>query len=215
LIIAFPITGGKKMTLLTRSIFFISLLALPSCTALSTLNQAATPLATFELQPITNASAASRSRITLLIVEPTAPAAIATDRILVKQNQQSVSYLPDARWADEAQLMIQSVIIQSLSAGGRFGFVGAQDVGPVPDMVLLTRIDRFGVDIGAGDTVTVRLSFDLTVLRDRDQRVLGTRSFSGDAAIRSDQVDPVVTGFQMVMDDLLGEIVSWTMATAR
>ena len=145
------------MTLLSRSVFFLGLMTLPGCAALATLNQAATPLATYELQPIVSGSAASRSRITLLVVEPAAPAAIATDRILVKQGPQSVSYLPDARWADEAQLMIQSVIIQSLSAGRRFGFVGAQGAGPVPDMVLLTRIDRFGVDIGADDTITVRL----------------------------------------------------------
>ena len=131
---------------LTRRIFVLGSLGLPGCTALNALNQAALPRDTYELQPVAATAGGVRSSRTLLVLEPTAPAAIATDRILIKQDPLSVTYLPDARWSDEVPQMVQSVLIQSLAASGGLGFVGLQGAGPVPDSVLLTRIDAFGVE---------------------------------------------------------------------
>ncbi len=202
------------MMTLSRRIFVLGALGLPGCTAISTLNQAALPRDTYELQPVSAAAQSSRSSRTLLVLAPTAPAAIATDRILIRQDALSVTYLPDARWSDEVPDMLQSVLIRSLASSGQIGFVGAQGSGPVPDTVLLTRIDAFGVNQLSGGTFEVQVTLELTVLRDRDQRVLGTRRFAGTLGVASDQADTIVRGFQQVLDGLLPDAVAWISVRA-
>lgn len=199
---------------LSRRFFLLGTLGLPGCAALNTLNDAATPLATFALQPVSVATQRARSSRTMLVLEPTAPAAIATDRILIKPQPLSVTYLPDARWADAVPQMLQSILIQSLADSGAIGFVGAQGAGPVPDTVLLTRIDAFEVNVLADGTYQVQVSLDLTVLRDRDQRVLGSRRSAQSLTISNDRPEVISQAFQQLLNDLLPAAVAWVASTA-
>ena len=200
------------MMTLSRRTALLGALALPGCTALGVLNEAAAPRDTYELQPVTVAAQGRRSSRSLLVVLPNAPAAIATDRILIRQDPLSVTYLPDARWADQVPEMLQSVLIRSLSSAGRIGFVGAQGDGPVPDTVLLTRIDAFGVDQKADGSFVARVSFELTVIRDRDQRVLGTARFAQDQPLADDQAATIARGFQQALDTVLPPAMNWVLA---
>ncbi|PUB15636.1 ABC-type transport auxiliary lipoprotein family protein [Yoonia sediminilitoris] len=195
--------------MIPRRLVILGLASLPGCAAIQSLNEAATPRDTYELQPVRRAMAGRRSAGTLLVLDPTAPAAIASDRILIRKSPLSVTYLPDVRWSAAVPDMLQSVLIQSLAASGRIGFVGAQGAGPVPDTVLLSRIDQFGVDVTGDGQFRVQVAVELTMLRDRDQRVLGTRQFAGDLLIGSDQPEPITRGFQQLLDSLLPDVVAW------
>ena len=197
---------------LTRRTFTLAILGLPGCTALGALNDAATPQDTYALQPVSIASQARRSSRTLLVLEPSASAAIATDRMLIQQDALSVTYLPDARWADTVPKMLQTILIQSIASTGQIGFVGAQGAGPVPDAVLLTRIDAFGVDQQADRSFVARVSFELTVLRDRDQRVLGTQRFATTLPVANDQADTIAATFQQALETLLPQALPWVLA---
>lgn len=199
---------------LTRRVFCTALLGLPGCTALGALNDAATPRDTYALQPVTIASGGPRTSRTLLVLEPSAPAAIAIDRMLIQQDALSVTYLPDARWADTVPKMMQTILIQSLSSSGQIGFVGAQGAGPVPDTVLLTRIDAFGVEQMADRSFVARISFDLTVLRDRDQRVLGTKRFATTIAVVDDRAATIARTFQQALEGILPQALVWVLARA-
>lgn len=199
---------------LTRRMFTLGALGLPGCTAINSLNEAALPRDTYALQPASIASQGRRSSRTLLVLEPTAPAALATDRILIRRDPLSVTYLPDTRWADGLPQMLQSILIRSLASAGRIGFVGAQGAGPIPDTVLLTRIDAFEVDQQTGDRFQARIAFELTLLRDRDQRVLGTRRFVQSLTVANDQTTTIVQGFQRLLDTLLPEAGTWVLAQA-
>ncbi len=199
---------------LTRRTFALGALGLPGCTAISALNDAALPMDTYALQPISIATPGRRSAQTLLVVEPAASASIATDRILIRQDPLSVTYLPDARWADALPQMLQSILVQSLASAGRLGFVGAQGAGPIPDTVLLTRIDAFGVDRQDDGRFEVNVALEFTVLRDRDQRVLGTQRFDQTGTIADDQADTIVRGFQVLLDGMLPQALDWVLARA-
>ena len=190
------------------------MLGLPGCSVLGALNDAAVPRDTYALQPVSISSQARRSSRTLLVLEPTAPAAIAIDRILIRQDPLSVTYLPDERWADTVPRMLQSILIQSLASSGQIGFVGAQGAGPVPDVVLLTRIDDFAVNQQADRSFDVRVSFELTVLRDRDQRVLGTRRFATVLPIADDRARTITRAFQQALETLLPQALVWVLARA-
>lgn len=187
--------------------------SLGGCGALSSLNEAATPIDTYDLTPPLDriARRGSTGR-TLLVARPTAPAGIATDRIMVKPGAAAITYLPDARWADELPAVMQSLLVRSVAATGRMGYVGPSEGGPVPDLALLTRIDRFEVEV-VGEVATASVDMSLSVLRDSDQRVLRTRSFSGDVVAASDGPIDVVAAFQAILDSLLPDMARWVGAS--
>jgi ABC-type uncharacterized transport system auxiliary subunit len=189
-------------------------LALPGCSSLSLLGTSGEVRDVYDLQPVTLPVQASRTSQRLMILMPTAPAAISTDRILIRQDPIAVTYLPDANWSDSVPQMLQSVLIRTLASDGRLGFVGAQGSGPIPNTVLLTRIDAFEVAAMADGRVDVRISFELTVLRDRDQRVLGTRRVAGSQIIANDRADTIARSFQQLLNDLLPQAAAWVLGRA-
>lgn len=199
---------------LSRRMLVLGATALPGCTALDLLGGSGAARDIYALQPVSVAAQGRRSSRSLLVLLPKAPAAIATNRILIQQDPLVVTYLPDASWSDAVPDMLQSVLIRSLASAGRIGFVGAQGDGPVPDTVLLTRIDAFGVTQQADGRLRAEISCEITMLRDRDQRVLGTRRFAQSLVIDDDRADTIARGFQQLLDGLLPEIVTWVLARA-
>ncbi|PVA09238.1 hypothetical protein DC366_15175 [Pelagivirga sediminicola] len=191
-----------------RFAMFGAVAALGGCSALSSLNEAATPIDTYDLTPAPGTGGTGGAGRTLLVARPTAPAGIASDRIMVKQGAAAISYLPDARWADELPEVVRSLLVRSIAGTGRMGYVGPSEGGPVPDLALLTRIDRFELQVAAG-TVTARVDISLSLLRDADQRVLKTRAFGSSAIAASDLPVDVVAAFQAILDTLLPEMASW------
>lgn len=196
------------MKLTRRATLLGAAASLGGCSALSSLNAAATPLDTYDLTPVSGSTSGSRSRRTLLVARPDIPAAIATDRIMVKPTPLAVTYLPDARWVDELPAVIQSLLIRSIAGTGRMGYVGGEKSGPVPDLALLTRVDAFQVDVKQ-DAFIVTAAINLTLLRDRDQRVLSSRTFTASIPSADDQPSTIVTAFQAVLNDILPEIANW------
>jgi cholesterol transport system auxiliary component len=200
---------------LTRRIALLAAIsALSGCSAVSALNSAAQPLDTYDLSPAAGAKTGRRTAHTLLVARPEAPAAIATDRIMVKPGPVAITYLPDARWTDETPLVVQSLLIRSISATGRIGYVGRSDGGPVPDTALLVRMDAFQVNVSPDGGFSVEIDVALTVLNDRDQRVIVTRSFAQSAAAANDSPESIVAAFQGVLDQLLPAMADWVVQHA-
>ncbi len=201
----------QTLTLTRRMALLGAVSALGGCSALSSLNAAATPLDTYDLVARSGATAGRRSNRTLLVARPQAPAAIASDRILVKPDAVAITYLPDARWTDELPLVVQSLLIRSISGTGRIGYVGQSEGGPVPDYALLARIDTFQVGIPAPDTFVISVDIALTVLRDSSQSVVASRSFAGTAPAMDDSPTAIIGAFQSVLDTLLPQMADWAV----
>ncbi len=197
---------------LSRRLFILGLFALPGCSALELLSPSGDVRDVYELRPISLPAQTTRSARSMMVLSPAAPAAITTDRILIRQDPLAVTYLPDASWSDSVPDMMQSVLIRSLASAGRIGFVGGQGSGPVPDTVLLTRIDAFEVAVLDDGRFEARISMELTVLRDRDQRVLGTRRFASDLSLADDQARTIARAFQQLLDAILPEAGTWVLA---
>lgn len=185
--------------------------AISGCSAVSALNASAEPLDTYDLSPAAGTQTGRRSTGTLLIAVPEAAAAIATDRIMIKPNPASITYLPDARWSDEAPLILQSLLIRSISATGRIRYVGRSVNGPVPDTVLLVRLDAFHGEVSPNGAVNVRVVGTLTLLNDRDQRVIATRNFAQSAFAATDSPTAMVAAFQVALDALLPASADWVL----
>ncbi|QYX58642.1 ABC-type transport auxiliary lipoprotein family protein [Roseovarius sp. SCSIO 43702] len=196
------------LTLTRRAAMLGAVASLGGCSAISSLNTAATPLDTYDLTPPQGSASRGGSGRTLLVPLPNAPAAIATDRIMVKPDPVAITYLPEARWADTLPAVMQSLLVRSIAGTGRMGYVGPSEGGPVPDLALLTRIDDFQVEI-LGEAVMADVDISLTLLRDRDQRVIKTRDFKNRIAAASDEPADIVAAFQSILDTLLPAMAAW------
>ncbi|MDX8354951.1 ABC-type transport auxiliary lipoprotein family protein [Cognatiyoonia sp. IB215182] len=199
---------------LSRRNFALGALVLPGCSTLDLLAPSGPVREIYQLQPVSLDPQGGRTSRSLIVLMPAAPAALSTDRILISADPLTVQYLPDAAWSDSVPQMLQSVLIRSLASAQRIGFVGLQGAGPVPDTVLLTRIDAFGVAVLPQGGFEARVALELTVLRDRDQRVLGTRVFTDAIPLTDDRADTIARGFQTLMDRILPEAATWVLARA-
>lgn len=198
-------------TLTRRTALLGALCMLGNCGTLSSLNSAAKPLDTYDLRPVAGSKNGARTSRTLLVARPQASAALATDRIMIKPDLSSITYLPDARWSDELPAVLQSLFIRSISETGRIAYVGRSDAGPVPDKALLVRIDAFEVNALAVGAFDVNVDLDLTLINDRDQRVVASRRFSKGIQVSSDQPKDIVIAFQAVLNDLLPAMSDWAI----
>ncbi|MDA0721998.1 MAG: ABC-type transport auxiliary lipoprotein family protein [Proteobacteria bacterium] len=200
---------------LTRRLAIIGgALALGGCSAVSALNAAGTALDTYDLIPSSGGTTGRQTRRTLLVALPDATAAISTDRILVRPDAAAITYLPDGRWTSELPRVVQSLLVRAISGTGRIGYVGPREGGPVPDSALLTRVDAFDVTIGADRIPVAAIDITLTVLDDRDQRVIGARRFSQSVPVAGDSPAAIVAGFQALVDALLPAMADWVLDRA-
>lgn len=197
-----------------RSLLIGTMCSLTGCGTLSTLSAASTPLDTYDLRPASGSKRGGRKSRTLLIARPQASAALATDRIMIKPDAAAIAYLPDARWSDELPALLQSLLVQSISETGRVAYVGRSEGGPVPDKVMLVRVDGFEVVALSEGSFEVRTEIDLTMINDRDQRVTASRRFAQTEAIATDQTRTIVAAFQTIMDRLLPQMSDWAVQQA-
>ncbi|WP_102107638.1 ABC-type transport auxiliary lipoprotein family protein [Oceaniglobus roseus] len=195
-----------------RLVLLGGLAALSGCSAVSALNSAAVPLDTYDLSPPPAGPAGRGGGTTLLIARPEASAALTSDRIMVRPDPAAIAYLPAAQWSDEAPLLVQSLLVRTLAGTGRLGYVGRSEGGPVPDVVALARLDAFEIEVAPDGALTARTAIALSLIRDRDQRVIGGRRFEATAPAADDSPKAVVAAFQAAMDRLLPEIAGWTVA---
>lgn len=200
-----------RSNILTRRAALAGLALLPGCSAITRLNTAATPRDTYDLRAPAYAPAGPAIRRNLLVAAPDAPAVLATDRMLIRPTPQTVAYLPDARWSDDVPRLLQSLLVQTLSGTGRIGYVGTPGSGPVPDVALLLRLDRFEVEADAGQVLRAVLSFHATLLRDRDQRVIASRRFAGDTVLPNDNAATVAADFQALIGETLPAAADWVL----
>lgn len=198
------------ITLTRRATILGAAASLGGCSGLSAINEAATPLDTYDLSPAAGSTAVRKSGQTLLVALPNAPAAITSDRIMVKPGVAAVTYLPDARWSDEVPALVQSLLVRSIAGTGEMGYVGPREAGPVPDLALLSRIDAFQVEV-TGEAFFAKIDISLTLLRDSDQSVIKTVTFQNEVPATNDSPVAIVAAFQENLDVLLPEIATWAV----
>jgi cholesterol transport system auxiliary component len=88
-----------------------------------------TRAAAYDLQPAVGAKRGGRKSRMLVFARPQASAALTTDRIMIEPYAASITYLPDARWSDEVPVLLQTLLIRSISETGRVVYVGRSDTG--------------------------------------------------------------------------------------
>ena len=155
-----------------------------------------------------------RSSRILFVAEPTMPGAIGSDRIVMKPSPIQVTLLGDGRWVEPAPAHVRNLLTRSLANSGRFAFVSAASVGPLPDFTLMTDVERFEAELlpAGGAPARAVVSMTLTVLRDVDGRLVASRRFSRTAEAPDTDALAIVSAFEAATGALLREAVPWASA---
>ncbi|MBN8291292.1 membrane integrity-associated transporter subunit PqiC [Rhodobacter sp. NTK016B] len=193
---------------------FLSLAAvsgLPGCGALSVVSTASEPLDTYTLSPLRAEPSRTGGTGHLVVELPTSGGELATDRILIKVSPRQAEYLPGARWSEPAPAMLQTLLVNALLDQGGFRLVSRVGAGLMPDFTLMTEFLSFQAELYgvASASARVHVSAQLTLIRESDRGIAGTRRFESTAATNSDATADLVAGLDDAVQRVLGDAVVW------
>jgi len=197
---------------------FLTLFLLPfmiaGCEAISALDEASRPLEVFELQTPEIARSGVSRDIELVVEEPVATGALATERIMIRPSPLQAQYLPGVRWADTAPVMLQTLLVRSLVETGALGSVGRSPVGSVADFALLSELTDFQAETtGDGNGAIIRVRVIFRLVRESDARVVATRAFAVTQEASGTDANSVIAAFDRATSRLLSGTVSWLIAS--
>ncbi|WP_343082336.1 ABC-type transport auxiliary lipoprotein family protein [Ostreiculturibacter nitratireducens] len=189
---------------------------LGGCSALGALGGAAKPLDAYEISaPAAGPVARGRPQsVDMIVAVPTASGAIDTDRILVRPLPTQVQYLPDARWIENAPLMIQSALVDGLERSGAFRYVGRKPLGAYGDFALVSNLAEFHAEIvPETDSATVRVRLTARLVREEDATVLGTQTFEATAVSSDTSTEGIVDAYDRAASRAIQGILEWVLDT--
>lgn len=166
------------------------------------------PARTFDLTAPTAISKVSGRAGQLLIVEPSALQALAGRGIVVRPTASELNYYPQAQWADNLPRLLQAKILESFEATGRARAVGKPGDGLVIDYQILSNLRAFEFD---AIEQAAKVDISIKIVNDRSGRVVGTREFNSSVVAASDALEDAVFALDIAMDQVIAEIVRWTL----
>lgn len=197
-------------------LLLLMLASLSGCSALSALNDASQPLEIYELRTPEVTGTASRRSTEVIVEEPIASGALATERIMVQPAPLQAQYLPGVRWSDTAPVMLQTLMVRSLAETGALASVGRSPVGTRADFAVLSELTDFQVEAGEAEAdVLVRVRLIVRLVQESDSRVVASRTFANTASAPSTDPAPVAAAFDAATSRLLSDAVSWIVLQAR
>lgn len=166
------------------------------------------PPETFNLNAPTLGDLRGSTSAQILVDVPVALQTYDTQRIVVREGA-TLSYYPMAQWADRLPVLVQNVTIEALANSGRTRAAGRPGEGLSIDYAVLTEIRAFEFDAVAG---TAKVDIFVRLMDDRTGRIVATRRFQAER-YAADSAPAVVAGLGAALDDVLGEVVNWILAT--
>ena len=167
--------------------------------------------AIYRLEPLRSVPGAAGTRSQILVPEPRALAAIATERIAVKPTASSMSYYQRVAWADTAPRVFQVLLLESLQNTGRVDAVGLPGQSLLIDYQIVTEVRDFHIETYGADQA--RVSVSVKILNDRNGRVVAARVFDATVPASGDSVDAAVRGIERAAQTVIADIIEWVLAT--
>jgi cholesterol transport system auxiliary component len=165
------------------------------------------PLDTFQLSAPQTQSKARRSRIQILVAEPSALKALDGQNIVIKPSPGSIQFLKGAQWADRLPRVVQARLAETFQRSGGFAGVGKPGEGLAIDYQIIAEIRAFEVLVDGGGRANVELFVKL--LNDRNGTVRASREFEASAPVSGDGNDAYVAALDQAFGSAAAEIVEW------
>jgi cholesterol transport system auxiliary component len=165
------------------------------------------PLDTFELSAPQLQSKARRSRIQILVAEPSALKALDGQNIVIKPSPASIQFLRGAQWADRLPRIVQARLAETFQRSGGFGGVGKPGEGLAIDYQIIAEIRAFEVRVDGGGRANVEIFVKL--LNDRNGTVRASRNFEASAPLPANGNEAYVAALDQAFGMVAAEILEW------
>lgn len=150
------------------------------------------------------------ARWQLVIDEPMAIDPLTSARIAVKPDDSTYGVLRGTRWSDSATEMMQTVLVHAFEDSGRMVGVGPTSAGVRGDFILMTELRDFQAEYD-GQAPAARVTLSIKLVRATSNDVLVAHVFSQRVPFEGSGTPAVVAAFQRALDQLLPEVVEWTL----
>lgn len=169
------------------------------------------PAETYDLvvASIPNKKAAGRISKQLLVPAPGASELLSSNKILVREQGDRLTYLPGVQWSGELPKLVQERIAESLEDSGRARAIGRPGEGLAIDYQLIVSIRHFELDIA--DQKKVRINFFTKVLDETTGRIIAQRNFDYAQAATSDDARAVTRALNVAFAEVSADLVAWTL----
>ncbi len=172
---------------------------------------ASNPIPTFDLSAPTQFTAKGGGSGQLVVVMPTALAALDTEKMMVEPAPGQITYLSDAQWADRLPPLLQARTIQAFENGSRLARVARPGDGVSGDYQLNMDIRTFGVRVEPSGTQAV-VEISAKIIGNQAGRILAARIFTARVPITSVTGPTVAQALDEASDQVLIELVRWASA---
>jgi len=146
----------------------------------------------------------------LIVSDPTALAALDSERIQTASAKGAYASLPDAQWSDALPKVLQVKILRSLEDAGRFAGVSRPLDGVTSDFQLVLDIRRFQIS----PNLTAEVELGCKVLG-ANGRIIATRIFRSSVAAAASGAPAAVAALDKAFGQVGADIVSWTADAAN
>lgn len=168
------------------------------------------PPVTYELTaPQTISKLHTGTAAQIMIPEPRALKVLDSERIAVTTNA-TISYYPDAQWADRLPAVFQAKAIEAFEQSKRARAVGRPGEGLSIDYQLLIDIRAFEYN-ATTQPGYARVEVSAKILNDHNGRVVSTRVLTGRAPVMRDDAADVVAALDAALNEVLADLVRWTV----
>ena len=188
---------GRRMLALSALVT----LALAGCTALS-----GPPNAIFDLSA-PRGPAGTRGSLQILVPQPTAVAALDTNRIAARPSPSEYAYIGGSVWSDSLPKLVQARLVQYLQNSGRVKAAAIPGQGLLIDYQLVVDIRAFEL----ASTAAVA-DFAVRLMDDRNGRVIRSRVFRAEVPVASADARAVVPALDQAMNLIFEQIGPWAFS---
>ncbi|UVL04078.1 ABC-type transport auxiliary lipoprotein family protein [Pseudomonas sp. B21-047] len=150
----------------------------------------------------------------LRLNKPLASEVLAGPRIAVIPQGDVVSSYKGARWSDAAPVLLRNRLLDGFQRDGQVQRLSADDSNLQADYELAGELQAFQSEYRPDGAVEVVIRYDARLVQGRSQRILASKRFEIRQPLAAREVSAVVAGFGGASDQLVGQVVSWTVAQA-
>ncbi|MFC4291517.1 ABC-type transport auxiliary lipoprotein family protein [Sphingorhabdus arenilitoris] len=140
----------------------------------------------------------------LVILTPTVPRKLDTNRVPVQMSSSSIAYLKDAMWSDKPASLMQQLLMETIAAKNDRLVLNESDAGGQAQMMLSGNLMEFGVDENSGNAVIIYDAVKLV----RGEPV-EKRRFEVRRPVSVIEPVPVGTALNEAANQLASDVAAW------
>ncbi|MGV8854939.1 MAG: ABC-type transport auxiliary lipoprotein family protein [Devosia sp.] len=171
----------------------------------------AAPPVTFDLSSAHLAPMRRRSSRVVVITLPVTVQTYDSQRVVVRDVGNVLSYLPDAQLSDTLPRLVQTRLLQTFQSAN-FPNIGRPDDQLRVDVTLATELQAFEIDVSTGNLATVTINAKL--VDEARGIIFASKNFTATQAAAVDPAAAAIAGLDGALQQVMAEILQWTAQTA-